>query len=59
MRKMRNDSVLDLGMCPNRKICPFTFMRFPVEDFPRSKIDSHKVIYNCYFKKNWSVSAFI
>ena len=55
MRKMLSNSILDLGKCPNRKTCTFTFMRFPVGAIPEVqnsiwKYFSHKVLYNYYSK---------
>ena len=35
MRKMLLDMILDLAKCPNRKMCTFTFMRFPVGALPK------------------------
>ena len=51
MRKMLSNSILDLGKCPNRKLCTFTFMRFLVGAFPKVqnriwKHFPHKVLYN-------------
>ena len=45
MRKMLSDLILDLGKCPNRKTCTFTFMHFPVGALPKVQ------------NQIWSVSA--
>ena len=37
MRKMLSDSIVDLGKCPKREKCTFTFMHFPVGALPRVK----------------------
>ena len=64
MRKILSDSILDLAKCPNRKTCTFTFMHFPVETLPRSKMESesisHKVLYNYNLKTKFgSASVYI
>ena len=58
MRKMLSYSILDLSKCLNRKTCTFTFMRFRLRLFPRSKFESesvffHKVMYKYCSKTNF------
>ena len=61
---MLSDSILDLAKGPNRKTWTFTFMRFLLGHFLRSKIESESNFLKKYYvitslKKIWSILAHI
>ena len=51
-KKLLSEKILDLGKCPKQKTCTFTFMRFLVGHFPKSKI----VFESSFYTKSYIIT---
>ena len=61
---MLSDSILDLGKCPSRKTCTYTFMRFQLGHFPKSKFEYESIFFIKYYvftilNNKWAYNAYL